>query len=187
MNKAFLITGIILLAFSCKQKQTDKRITEFEKVLGERQTKALDLLVSDFETNLAKIYPDLPTEKGYRQFLKDMISDTISGYENYKFMSKETITEYIESKLWNEVYKTTYSYNVHSKDSLETISANNVGKYMQALYLVKDSDSLIKKYWESREAIGLMQNELVVNGILSSNPDFKGYFHKRIVVLEFSF
>ncbi len=63
---------------------------------------------------------------------------------------------------------------------------NNVGKYMQALYLVKDSDSLIKKYWEKREAVGLMQNEIVVSGILSLNPDFNNYFHKRIVVLEFS-
>jgi len=32
-----------------------------------------------------------------------------------------------------------------------------------------------------------MQNELFVNGILSSNPDFNDYFHKRIVVMEFSF
>lgn len=106
------------MTFSCAQKQTDKRIAEFEKVLGERQTKALNLLVSDFENNLAKIYPDLPTEKGYRQFLKDMILDTTPDYENYKFMSKETITEYIESELWNEVYETTYSYDVHSKDSI---------------------------------------------------------------------
>lgn len=174
------------MTFSCAQKQTDKRIAEFEKVLGERQTKALNLLVSDFENNLAKIYPDLPTEKGYRQFLKDMILDTTPDYENYKFMSKETITEYIESELWNEVYETTYSYDVHSKDSIETIRANNFGKYMQAIYLVKDSDSLIKRYWESRDAVGMMQNELLVNGILSSNPDFNNYFHKRIVVLEFS-
>lgn len=57
---------------------------------------------------------------------------------------------------------------------------------MQAIYLVKDSDSLIKRYWESRDAVGMMQNELLVNGILSSNPDFNNYFHKRIVVLEFS-
>lgn len=58
---------------------------------------------------------------------------------------------------------------------------------MQALYTVRESDSLIKKYWEKREAAGMMQNELVINGILSLNPDFNNYFHKRIVVLEFSF
>ena len=180
MQKLYLIL-VLILTFSCSKKQSDIRIMEFENVLGERQTKALNLLVSDFENNLVKIYPELTTEKGYRQYLFDMISDTISGYENYNFMSRKTITEYIESGLWKEVYETNYS-----KDSIETITVNNVGKYMQALYLIKDSDSLIKKYWEKREAAGMMQNQLVVNGILSSNPDFKNYFHKRIVVLEFS-
>ena len=185
MRKFYLIL-VLILTFSCSQKQSDIRITEFEKVLGERQTKALNLLVSDFEKNLAKIYPDLPTEKGYRRYLNDMISDTISGYENYKFMSRKTIAEYIESGLWNEVYETNYSYGINSKDSIETINVNNVGKYMQALYVVKDSDTLIKKYWEKRESAGIMQNEIVVSGILSLNPDFNNYFHKRIVVLEFS-
>ncbi|GFZ87542.1 hypothetical protein GCM10011531_18770 [Aquaticitalea lipolytica] len=184
MQKFYLVL-VLVLTFSCTQ--TDNRITEFEKVLGERQTNALNLLVSDFEINLTKIYPNLTTEKGYRQYLNDMISDTISYYENYSFMSRKTITEYIESGLWNEVYETNYYFDINSKDSIETISVNNIGKYMQALYVVKDSDNLINKYWEKREAAGMMQNELVVNGILSSNPDFNDYFHKRIVVLEFSF
>jgi hypothetical protein len=58
---------------------------------------------------------------------------------------------------------------------------------MQALYAVKNSDSLINRYWDKREAAGMMPNELIVRGILSSNPDFNDYFHKRIVVLEFSY
>ncbi len=32
-----------------------------------------------------------------------------------------------------------------------------------------------------------MQNEILVTGILNSDPNFNNYFHKRIVVLEFSF
>jgi hypothetical protein len=50
-----------------------------------------------------------------------------------------------------------------------------------------DSDSLIKKYWSKREAAGIMQNKIIVDGLLSSKPDFNNYFHKRIVVAEFSF
>ncbi len=185
--KKFHLILVLILTFSCSQKQTDYRITEFEKILGERQTKALNLIVSDFEKNLHKIYPDLSIKKGYRQYLMDMISDTISNYEKYKFMSRKTITEYNESGLWSEVYETHSSYDSKSKDSIEIIDVNNFGKYMQALYVVKDSDSLIKSYWRKREAAGMMQNELVVDGILSLNPDFNDYFHKRIVVLEFSF
>ena len=56
MQKFHLIL-ILILTISCTQ--TNNRITEFEKVLGERQTNALNLLVSDFEKNLTKIYPNL--------------------------------------------------------------------------------------------------------------------------------
>ena len=184
MQKFYLIL-VLILTFSCSQ--TDNRITEFEKVLGERQTQALNLLVSDFEKNLTKIYPDLPTEKGYRRYLNDMISDTIADYEKHKFQSEKTNVEFHESGLWNEIYEYRYSYELNSKDSIKSLDLNNVGKYMQALYTIKDSDSLIKKYWRKREAAGMLQNELFVPGILSFNPDFNDYFHKRIVVAEYSF
>ena len=72
MQKYYLIL-VLILTFSCSQKQSDHRITEFEKVLGKRQTKALNILVSDFEKNLAKIYPDLSIEQGYRKYLNDLI------------------------------------------------------------------------------------------------------------------
>ena len=58
----------------CSQKQTDNRIAEFEKMLGNEPTKSVNSLVSDFEENLDKIYPDLSTEKAYRKYLKEMIS-----------------------------------------------------------------------------------------------------------------
>lgn len=175
MQKFHLIL-ILILTISCTQ--TNNRITEFEKVLGERQTNALNLLVSDFEKNLTKIYPNLTTEKGYQQYLTDLISDSTTDSEKFKFQSDKTNTEFHKSGLWNEIY---------TKDSVRELQINGTGKYMQALYTVKDSDSLIKKYWEKREAAGMIRNELVINGILSLSPDFNDYFHKRIVVLEFSF
>ena len=176
MQKYYLIL-ILILTFSCSQKQSDKRITEFEKVLGERQTKALDLLVSDFEKNLAKIYPNLSIEEGYRQYLIDIKSDKITDWKKFEFQSKKTHEEYYKSGLRNEIY---------DKDTT-SLKENNLGNYMTALYKIKDSDSLIKKYWEKREAAGIMQNTLIVDGLLSSEPDFNNYFHKRIVVAEFSF
>ncbi len=174
----FLLILVLIICFSCSQKQTDERIAEFEQVLGERQTKAVDLLVSDFENNLRKIYPDLSIEKGYRKYLAEIISDSTTDWEKFKFQSDNTNLEFEQSGLWDEVY---------TKDSVNGLRVYLVGKYMQALYAVKDSDSLIKTYYEKREAAGLMQNELFVNGILSSNPNFNDYFHKRIVVMEFSF
>ena len=177
MQKFYLIL-VLILTFSCSQKQSDNRITEFEKVLGERQTKALDLLVSDFEKNLAKLYPDLPTEKGYRQYLSDLISDSTTDWEKFKFQSDKTNTEFHQSGLWIEIY---------NKDSINGLRPNNIGSYMRALYNIKDSDTLIKRYWDMRENAGMLSNELFVRGTLSLEPDFNDYFHKRIVVIEYSF
>ena len=70
---------------------------------------------------------------------------------------------------------------------MNTIEFNSIGKYMHALYSIKDSDSLINKYYHIKEAVGMMQNELFVNGLLSFEPNFNNYFHKRIAVIEFSF
>ncbi|WP_100616380.1 hypothetical protein [Confluentibacter citreus] len=176
MQKSYLILFLIL-TLSCFQKQTDDRISEFEKVLGERQTNALNLLVSDFEKNLTKIYPNLTIEKGYRQYLIDIKSDSITDLKKFEFQSKKTHSEYFESGLRNEIY---------DKDTI-SLKANNIGKYMTALYQIKDSDSLTKEYWRIREAAGILPNTMFVDGILNLRPDFNDYFHKRIVVVEFSF
>src|SRR5690606_3710005 len=98
MQKFHLILVLILI-FSCSQKQTDSRISEFEKIFGERQTNAFDSLVSDFEKNLTKIYPNLTTEKGYRQYLIDIKSDTITDWKKFDFQSKRTHSEYYKSGL----------------------------------------------------------------------------------------
>ena len=177
MQKFHLFLFLILI-FGCSQNQKYDQIAEFEKVLGERQTHAINLLVTDFENNLEKLYPDLSIEKGYEKYLTDIISDSTTDWEKFKFQSNQTNMEFNESGLWNEIY---------TKDSVSGLQINGVGKYMQAIYAVKDSDSLINKYWQKREAAGMMQMELIVPGILSQRPDFNDYFHKRIVVLEFSF
>ncbi len=175
MQKTYLILFLIL-TFSCSQ--TDSQIAEFENVMGDRPTKAINLLVSDFEKNLNKIYPDLPIEKGYEQYLNDLISNSAKDWEKFKFQSDKTNLEFRQSGLWDDLY---------SKDSQESLQINTTGKYIQALYSIKKPDPLIKTYREKRKAVGIMQNEILVTGILNSDPDFNNYFHKRIVVLEFSF
>ncbi len=155
---------------------TDKRIKEFESLLGKRQTNALNLLVLDFDKNLNKIYPDLKTSQAYMQFLMDVKNNNISDWDKYKFQSKETNLEFRKSGLRGEIYREEYT----------GLGTNHAGKYSIALNKLKDSDFLINGYYEVREAAGLMHPILFATEILSSNPDFNDYFHKRIVVLEFS-
>ncbi|GGK35635.1 hypothetical protein GCM10007962_32520 [Yeosuana aromativorans] len=153
MRKIYLIF-ILILTFN--YSQTDSRIKEFEKILGERQTKALNLLVSDFEKNLDTLYPDLSTDKAYKKYLTDIIADSTTDWEKFKFQSDKTNSEFHQSGLWDDIY-------------------------------IKDSDTLIKRYWDMRESAGMLSNELFVSGTLSLEPDFNNYFHKRIVVVEYSF
>tara|TARA_R110002020_G_scaffold433490_1_gene643569 strand:- start:1292 stop:1825 length:534 start_codon:yes stop_codon:yes gene_type:complete len=174
----FQLIVYLIIIVGCSQKQTDKRIADFEDILGKKETKAVNSLVSDFEKNLDSNYPNLTAQNAYRQYLKDLVSDSTTNWEKFKFQSDQTNMEFHRSGLWNEVY---------IKDSLYGLQVNRVGKYMQALYEVKESDSLINEYWGKREAVGIMSNKNVVSGILSLDPDFNDYFHKRIVVLEFSF
>lgn len=176
MFKIYLIF-FFLIMLGCSQKAIDPRIDTFEKVLGAKETKVVNSLVKDFEENLHKIYPEISTEKGYRKYLEEMISPNTTNWDKFKFQTKKTNYDFHKSGLWNEIY-------VIDNGSLDI---NQTGKYIQALYAIKDSDPLIKKYIEKRAVAGMMKNEIVVRGILSSNPDFINYFHKRIVVLEFSF
>ena len=176
--REFILGFVLVLFFNCSNNGKETRIVKFEEVLGQRETEALNSLVSDFETNLKKLYPDLSIDEGYRQYLDDMASDTIASYEKHKFQSNETNSKFHESGLWDEIY---------IRDPKRGLQLNNIGKYMRALYEVRDTDPLIDVYWDKRESGGMMQNILFVKGILNSNPNFNDYFHKRIVVVEFSF
>ena len=175
MFKPYHIFFLIVI-FGCTQ--TNTRIIEFEKVLGVEQVDALDKLVADFENNLKKHYPDVTIEKGYKQYLNDLISGATTNRDKFIFQTEETNKIFHESGFWDAVYV---------KDIEDNIQINRSGMYIQALYAISSSDSLTKVYREKRKAAGLMQNELFVNGILNANPDFNDYIHKRIVVVEFSF
>jgi len=171
-------TIILFLTFSCSQQKVDKRIVEFENLLGKRQINALNLLVSDFDKNLIRIYPNIEINQAYRHFLVDVKNNNISDWNEYKFQSKETNLEFKKSGLRSELY---------TVENVE-FEPNYAGKYSISLSNLKDSDDLIKGYYEVREAVaGIIRPDLFASEILSSNPDFNDYFHKRIVVLEFSF
>ena len=177
MHKFYLII-VLIIAIGCSQKQTNENIIKFEKVLGKRQTNALNLLVADFEQNLNKKYPDLPIKQAYRQYLTDLVSKSADDRESFEFQSEKTNLEFNQSGLWDEIYQ---------RDSENGLQTNSLGSYMLALYAIKKSDTVINKYYDVKEQAGIMSNEIVVSGILSLSPDFDNYFHKRIVVVEFSF
>ena len=151
---------------------------KFKNTLGQRETIALDKLVSDFEKNLEKNYPNLTIENRYKKYLNDIISVSSGNTEKFKFQSNETNSEFHRSGLWKETYE---------RDSIYGLEINLTGKYMKAIYSIKDSDAFISRYYKKREATGMLPIDLFIKGVLNSKSDFNDYFHKRIVVIEFSF
>tara|TARA_R110002020_G_scaffold17804_9_gene63121 strand:+ start:2320 stop:2856 length:537 start_codon:yes stop_codon:yes gene_type:complete len=176
MRKA-IILFLTILTFSC-QTELDKNIHAFQNILGENKINAINSLVTDFENNLKKNYPKLSVDKAYEKYLTEIISDSTTDFEKFKFQTSNTKSELTKSGLWNEIY---------FKDDNNGLIINETGQYMRGLNYVAKSDMFVKKYYDKRQAAGMMSNKLVVNGILNSNPDFNNYFHKRIVVLEFTF
>ncbi len=144
-------------------------------------------MVFDFEKNLEKIYPNLTLQKAYEQYLKDIIDPKESNWDKFRFLSDKTLAEFKNSGLKKEIYNIELEYVEEKKDSLTTYYSNGIGKYMRALYEIKDHDTLIMDYFKRREIGGLMPNKIFVKGILHSKPDFHNYFHKRIVVIEFTY
>ncbi|EAP86323.1 hypothetical protein [Croceibacter atlanticus] len=172
-----IIFFLTIVTFSC-QTELEKNKHAFQNTLGENKINAINSLVTDFENNLKKNYPKLSIDKAYEQYLTEIISDSTTDFEKFKFQTPNTKSELTKSGLWNEIYL---------KDNNNGLLINVTGQYMRGLNYVAKSDKFVKKYYEKRQTAGMMSNELVVNGILNSNPDFNNYFHKRIVVLEFTF
>jgi hypothetical protein len=180
----------VIFLIGCSQPKNQKEIEIFESALGEKNVEVLNLLVYDFETNLLELYPELELKDAYKQYLLDISDEKTKDFQKFLFQTEKTRTRFHESGFWDEIfYYEYYTEDIfnNSIDSTKSLQANNIGKYMIALYEIKNTDSLIYRYWNVREAAGLLSNEFFVKGTLSLNPDFDNYFHKRIVVIEYSF
>ena len=173
MKLIILLT--IILTFSCNS--TSNQIQVFEDTLGIEETKALNTLVYDFENNLSNIYPNLSLQKAYLQYFTDILSLKMTSYEKFNFQTEKTKSLFKESGLWNEVHRI--------DTSRAGYQVNKNGKYMSALENIKESNTLVNRYYESRKKDGAVQDR--IDAILNSKPNFDNYIHKRIVVLEFGY
>ncbi len=178
--KNFSLIFFILISFFPKvEAQTNQNnIKKFERRLGKDKIEALNLLVSDFENKLQKLYPNLSIEDAYKQFLIEVKNKTFD-WSDFNFQTNSTHKKYLESGLRKDLY---------SHDPELGMQINRLGSYMKALYHIKsNADKLTNKYYTVREMAGVIQNKLFASIVLVNDPDFTNYFHKRFVVVEFSY
>ncbi|MGB7787119.1 MAG: hypothetical protein WBL27_13540 [Salinimicrobium sp.] len=175
---SFIFLYLISVYFKIEIQNNQNNINEFERRLGKEKVESLNLLVSDFEEKLQKLYPKLSIEEAYKQCLTEIKNDSFD-WSNFNFQTDSTHQKYLESGLRNDLY---------SHDPESGMQINRLGDYMKALYHIKsNADKLTNEYYEDREMAGVLQNKLFAAIILQNDPDFKNYFHKRFVVVEFSY
>jgi hypothetical protein len=101
-----------------------KKIAEFEKVLGKENSETLTYLVNDFESDFLKSqYPNLDTKKAYAQFLTELSK----GETEYWKKFSESSREYLEkSNLRLEIYSVPDSIWIERDPKKLTLSFSDV-------------------------------------------------------------
>ena len=146
---------ILLLTFSCSN---EKEIAEFEKVLGEENSKTLSLLVNDFENDfLKKQYPNSELTESYRKFLIDYKNGTT---KNWLPIPKKITDRFDSSELKKEMY--------YHPDSVWILPNSSYDKVEEDSLIFLDVD---------RPYIKLRKKDLIF-----SSPEKKVYEYDRIYV-----
>jgi len=98
--KILKIFIFLLLISSCSNNE---QIAEFENILGTENSQTLTNLVHVFENDfLKRQYPELKTEKAYRQYLTELENNSTG---NWAKPSKKSRDIFNESKLRYEIYR----------------------------------------------------------------------------------
>jgi len=112
---------LLLLISSCSN---EKDIGKFESILGEENSETLSYLLDDFESDfLKRQYPNLDTEKAYKQFLTELSK----GQTQYWKKISKSSREYLEkSNLRLEVYSVPDSIWIERDPEKLTLSSSDV-------------------------------------------------------------
>lgn len=198
-----------------KKELVDSRITKFERFLGKEKAYALNEKVEDFENFLSINFPQLSTPDAYKKYLEIIRDNEYENIEwEIDSSKKERIISLIKSsgldkEIWKireyivlssdqqvsfdstqGVFKNNYLISLDSSNSYKDGKANlklfNIfGKYLQGLKLIQKSDSVLEFYVSIKEIAGHISRPLLADDLLYNKADFKDYFIKRIVVVEF--
>jgi len=101
----------------------------------------------------------------------------------YKELNENEDFEYYYSRLYTDIKPNT-NYDSIINSTYKRAEFNGAGKYIQALFAIKDTDTFTNKYFDVKQNGGILPLKFFIKGALSLDPNFNDYFHKRIVLLE---
>lgn len=104
----------------------------------------------------------------------------------FKYMNDDGSIEYLENESYHPSIKD-LDINWVLEREKKSPRFNSTGKYLQALYQIKDRDTFFKNFYERKEVMGHIRPETLANVMLQENVDLKDYLVKRIIVLEIAY
>ncbi|WP_458626482.1 hypothetical protein [Winogradskyella sp. PC D3.3] len=182
--KFIKLTIILLLTFSCSN---EKKIAQFEKVLGKENSETLTYLVNDFESDfLKRQYPNLDTKNAYKQFLTDLKNGRTDLLES---VSKESRKRFEQSNLKHEIYSYVDSVWIENdfliKKRFVNKSLNGIIQYSVQTQSGNipsnfNKDSLIIAEMDSRTLNNLGKYWIALDSIKNQNDFIKEYYKFKI-------
>lgn len=95
--KRILIFTLSFFLLSCS---STRKLEQFNNILGQENSQAYKLIIQDFETNkLKKLYPNLNTDKAYRNLLKDILDRNIEISNLHTEKGKKLYQNKLENEL----------------------------------------------------------------------------------------
>lgn len=101
----------------------------------------------------------------------------------FKYKNEDGSVEYLESQSSVPPMKN-LDVNWLLEQKKDTPEFNTVGKYIQALYQIKDRDSFFNNFYKIKRDFGFIANDNLARVMLNDSVDFNDCLIKRIIVLE---
>ena len=103
----------------------------------------------------------------------------------YKYTNPDGTTEYSYSRRSGEKISEV-DYDSIINREMNSPSFNYIGKYLQALYKIKERDTFFKKFYKQKEH-GFIRPKILAKVMLEEYVDLNDYIVKRIIVLEIAY
>ena len=104
----------------------------------------------------------------------------------FKYINDDGSVEYLESESYEPPMEhLDMNWVLEQRKKLPEFKST--GKYIQALYQIKNRDTFFRNFYERKNAIGFIRPETLSNVMLLDSVDLNDYLVRRIIVLEIAY